>query len=88
MLTIIGHDEQHLTENLRIALSSRATIDQAIGIMMARQRCSPEEAFATLRTISQHRNVKLRHVVTNIINATQQPQPATQHTTPPHRPTQ
>lgn len=66
------HDELAMTENLRSALSSRAVIDQALGIVMAQQRCGPDEAFATLRTVSQRRNVKLRTVATEMVAAVQQ----------------
>lgn len=63
------HDELALTDNLRSALLSRSVIDQAIGIVMARTRCGPEEAFATLRTSSQRRNVKLRVIAAEVVSA-------------------
>ena len=47
---------------------SRAVIDQAIGIVMAQQRGTPEQAFAALRTISQRRNVKLRVVAAELVD--------------------
>ena len=37
---------------------SRDVIGQAKGIIQARERCSPDEAFERLRDLSQHRNVK------------------------------
>ena len=37
-----------LAAQLEHALQSRATIDQAIGIVMAESRCDPAEAFAIL----------------------------------------
>jgi GAF domain-containing protein len=64
------YDEVTLSDNLRIALSSRSIIDQAIGIVMAQRHCGPEEAFVTLRTISQRRNIKLRVVAADLVNAT------------------
>ena len=64
------YDEVTLSDNLRIALSSRSVIDQAMGIVMAQRRCNPEEAFGTLRTISQRRNVKLRVVAAELIDVT------------------
>jgi GAF domain-containing protein len=67
------HDQVTLSDNLRIALASRATIDQAIGIVIAQRRCSAEDAFATLRTASQRRNVKLRVVAGELVEATQRP---------------
>jgi GAF domain-containing protein len=57
-------------ENLRRALESRAVIEQAKGILMARDRCTAEEAFQMLRRISQHRNVKLREVAQAVVDAT------------------
>jgi hypothetical protein len=56
-----------LADHLRIALSSRSAIDQAIGIIMAQQRGTPEQAFAALRTISQRRNIKLRIVAAELV---------------------
>ncbi|MHA6619113.1 GAF and ANTAR domain-containing protein [Pseudonocardia sp. DLS-67] len=63
------YDQVSLTDNLRIALSSRSVIDQAIGIVMGRERCSPDEAFDVLRRVSQQRNTKLRHVATELVTA-------------------
>ena len=45
---------------LRDALSSRAVIDQAKGILMARHGLDADAAFAQLTRISQRRNIKLR----------------------------
>jgi AmiR/NasT family two-component response regulator len=42
-------------------------IDQALGILMAQQRCSADEAFALLRTHSQNNNRKLRDVAADLI---------------------
>jgi transcriptional regulator with GAF, ATPase, and Fis domain len=54
-------------ENLRAALTSRSVIDQAIGILMAQQRCSSEAGFDLLRRASQSRNIKLRDVAAQIV---------------------
>ncbi|HEX4100746.1 MAG TPA: ANTAR domain-containing protein, partial [Pseudonocardiaceae bacterium] len=67
------YNEVTLADHLRIALSSRSVIDQAIGIVMAKRGCSPEAAFTTLRTVSQRRNIKLRVVATELVDATQTP---------------
>ena len=48
--------------NLRKALTSRATIDQAKGIIMADRRCTAGEAFAILRELSSRSQVKLADV--------------------------
>jgi GAF domain-containing protein len=63
------YDQVSLTDNLRIALSSRSVIDQAIGIVMGRERCSADQAFDVLRKVSQQRNTKLRHVATEVVTA-------------------
>lgn len=52
---------------LEQALVSRSTIDQALGVLMAQNRCTRDEAFGILRRASQNRNVKLRDVAAVII---------------------
>jgi GAF domain-containing protein len=63
------YDQVSLTDNLRIALSSRSVIDQAIGIVMGRERCAADRAFDVLRKVSQQRNIKLREVATELVAA-------------------
>ncbi|WP_248581839.1 GAF and ANTAR domain-containing protein [Nocardioides sp. InS609-2] len=46
--------------NLREALTSRAVIDMAKGIVMAQRGCDPDEAFDHLRQLSQTQHRKLR----------------------------
>jgi GAF domain-containing protein len=58
-----------LIAHLNSALASRAVIDQAIGIIMARRGCSAGDAFAVLRRMSNDRNVKLRDVAATIAEA-------------------
>ena len=60
-------DQATLGEQLRTALSSRAVIDQAIGVLMAQQQCSPEQAFDLLKGASQSRNVKLRDIAQELV---------------------
>lgn len=62
---------QHAEVNAQLekALESRTIIDQAMGIIMGQNRCSADEAFAILRNASQHRNIKLRAVATEIVDA-------------------
>jgi AmiR/NasT family two-component response regulator len=50
-------------------LTSRSIIDQAIGILMAQQRCSAGAAFEILRSASQGRNTKLRTIAADIVRA-------------------
>ncbi|WP_067510416.1 GAF and ANTAR domain-containing protein [Actinoplanes sp. TFC3] len=54
-------------DQLRHALDSRGVIDQAIGIIMAQQRCPGDTAFAMLRAASQRRNRKLRDLAVDIV---------------------
>jgi GAF domain-containing protein len=63
-----GRAEQaRQVEDLRAALIARAVIDQALGIIMAQQRCTSDEAFDILRRASQSRNVKLRDVAAGLV---------------------
>lgn len=63
-------DRAQLEGQMQQALSSRAEIDQAKGILMNQQRCSPDEAFDLLRRASQNRNVKLHTLATQIVDHT------------------
>ena len=60
-----------LSEQLQTALTSRPVIEQAKGIMMAREGCTEEEAFDILRRASQRANVKLRDVAAEVVARTQ-----------------
>lgn len=51
-----------LASQLQTALTSRAVIDQALGIVMSRTGGTPQEAFDRLRVISQTENRKLSAV--------------------------
>lgn len=53
---------RQLSEQLRTAMESRATIEQAKGIVMARLRIGPDEAFQRLVAVSRAGNTKLRVV--------------------------
>jgi GAF domain-containing protein len=64
-------DAVELTRQLREAISSRAIIEQAKGVLMAREGIDADAAFAQLRTSSQSRNVKLREIAKEIVDATQ-----------------
>lgn len=58
---------ERVVGQLSDALHSRAQIDQAIGIVMARTGCSPEEAFTRLRGQSQVRQVKLAELARDLV---------------------
>ncbi len=61
-------------DQLRSSIMSRAVIDQALGVIMATQRCPQDKAFALLRSVSQNTNVKLRDLAASIVsNVTGEP---------------
>ena len=53
---------QRVAAQLQTALSTRAEIDRAIGILMSRTGVSPEQAFDRLRKMSNEENQKLAEV--------------------------
>jgi GAF domain-containing protein len=58
-------------EGMRQAMASRAVIEQAKVIVMARLGCSADEAFGHLSKASQHANRKLRDVAAEMVAAVQ-----------------
>ena len=62
-------DRTDMSDHLQTALVSRAVIDQALGIIMGQNRCTADEAFDLLRTISQNRNIKLRDIAADMVTA-------------------
>jgi AmiR/NasT family two-component response regulator len=58
---------------LKRAMESRATIEQAKGILMAVEHCSPGAAFDILTRASQRQNRKLALVAAEIVERTSQP---------------
>ena len=54
-------------DQLRSSIVSRAVIDQALGVIMATERCPQDKAFALLRSVSQNTNVKLRDLAATIV---------------------
>src|ERR1700760_2507570 len=58
-----------LIEQLRSSLTSRTVIDQALGIIMAREQCNQARAFAILRSASQNSNVKLRDIAGAVVTS-------------------
>lgn len=49
-------------ENLKLAMQSRAAIEQAKGAVASRLDCTVEEAFGAMVVMSQDRNVKVRDI--------------------------
>lgn len=58
-------------DNLQRAMESRATIEQAKGVIMATMGCSAEDAFGVLRVQSQNENRKLRDVAAELVERQQ-----------------
>ncbi|MFD4879577.1 ANTAR domain-containing protein [Streptomyces sp. NPDC058420] len=55
-------------EQLRHAIGSHATVDQAIGVLAAIHRLAPVAGFEVLREVSQHTNIKLHTVAEMVIS--------------------
>ena len=58
---------QRMAEQLREAMSSRAVIEQAKGVLMALHGLTAEQAFARLRSASQTSHRKLRDVAGEVL---------------------
>lgn len=56
-----------LGTQLQEAMTSRAVIEQAKGIVMATSRCTPDRAFEMLVKASQRENRKLRDIAAEIV---------------------
>ena len=67
MLRLASYSE--LTEQLRSSLTSRAVIYEALGVIMAQERCTQTRAFDLLRGASQNRNIKLRDLAAAIVTS-------------------
>jgi GAF domain-containing protein len=61
-------DARTLSENLEQAMQSRATIEQAKGIIMNSMGCGPEQAIRVLIKQSQEQNIKLRELAAELVN--------------------
>lgn len=62
-----------MVNQLTQALQSRDVIGQAKGVLMARNRCTADEAFDILRRASQRLNMKLRDVAEQIVRSAAEP---------------
>lgn len=72
-------EQSDVLEHLHHAMESRSVIDQALGILMAQQRCSADEAFGVLRRASQGRNRKVADIAADIVSAVSGGPPRTGH---------
>lgn len=59
---------RRLATHLQTALTNRAVIDQAIGILMSRTGCTPDEAIARLKAMSQADNRKLSVMAQQVLD--------------------
>jgi GAF domain-containing protein len=62
-------DSDDRADHLLGGLDTRATIGKAVGLLMAQERCTADQAFDLLRIASQRRNVKLRDVAADVVAA-------------------
>jgi GAF domain-containing protein len=62
------------TRNMRLAMDSRAVIEQAKGVLMAQRYVDADQAFEILREASQRYNRKLRDIALGIVASTQDSQ--------------
>lgn len=73
--TAHAHDEEsRRVDNLQCALLTRLVIGQAQGILIERERITPEQAFDILRRASQHLNIKLRDVAQRLVDTGERPE--------------
>ncbi|MGY1710304.1 GAF and ANTAR domain-containing protein [Geodermatophilus sp. SYSU D00758] len=61
------HSTAQLAESMRRAMDTRATIEQAKGILVARTGCTPEQTFDFLVSQSQKTNRKLRDLAAELV---------------------
>ena len=62
------------SQNLEIALASREVIGQAEGILIERERITPEQAFNVLRHTSQNLNLRLRDLAQHVVDTGEVPE--------------
>ena len=58
---------QEQVDQLKEAVASHAVVDQAIGMVVALGRVTPDQGWEVLRDVSQHTNIKLRNVAELIL---------------------
>jgi GAF domain-containing protein len=64
------HQLGEQARNMRLAMESRAVIEQAKGVLMAQRHVDAEQAFEILREASQRYNRKLRDIAVGIVEST------------------
>jgi hypothetical protein len=58
---------QEEVHQLKAAVASHAVVDQAIGMVVALGRVTPDQGWQVLKEVSQHTNIKLRNVADLIL---------------------
>ncbi|MEU6070715.1 ANTAR domain-containing protein [Streptomyces sp. NPDC047082] len=58
---------QEEVQQLKEAVASHAVVDQAIGMVVALGRVTPDQGWQVLKEVSQHTNIKLRNVADLIL---------------------
>jgi hypothetical protein len=58
---------QEEIDQLKEAVASHAVVDQAIGMVVALGRVTPDQGWEVLKEVSQHTNIKLRSVAELIL---------------------
>jgi hypothetical protein len=71
--TVSLDSEMKRSENLEIALTTREVIGQAEGILIERERLTPEQAFDVLRKASQNLNLRLRDLARYVVDTGEVP---------------
>ena len=54
-------------DQLKEAVTSHAVVDQAIGMVVALGRVTPDQGWEVLKEVSQHTNIKLRTIADLIL---------------------
>lgn len=70
-----SHVNRQHAQQLEVALASSRQIGTAIGILMARELVTSEQAFTQLKEASQHLNRKLRDIAQAVTETGQLPRP-------------
>ncbi len=60
-------DDHKLSENMATATRSQATLDQAKGIVMAMQHCTPAEALQRLAEAAEREDMTLRAIAEQLV---------------------
>ncbi|HEV7204093.1 MAG TPA: ANTAR domain-containing protein [Jatrophihabitans sp.] len=76
VLAMEGARYRDQAANLKIALASNRQIGTAMGIIMARELLTAEQAFARLRDVSQRQHRKLRAIADEVVRTGELPGPA------------